>query len=115
MANDPIAPILWEPHYEALDRRVGLILTEIRNCINKTVPDRRFLQAIQDQEPIADYNITDFDSDKDSEVDKSESIDSDLLFPNSIKEKEDKLSNNDDDEKPIIEENQNSMNKEKEQ
>lgn len=30
---DPIAPVLWEPHLSALDRRIGLILEAIRNCI----------------------------------------------------------------------------------
>lgn len=33
MANDPIAPVLWEPHLTALDRRVVIILSEIRNCL----------------------------------------------------------------------------------
>ncbi|XP_055311757.1 extracellular serine/threonine protein CG31145-like isoform X2 [Sitodiplosis mosellana] len=33
MSNDPIAPILWEPHLNALDRRVEIILNGIRNCI----------------------------------------------------------------------------------
>lgn len=27
------APILWEPHFTALDRRVAIILNEIRKCI----------------------------------------------------------------------------------
>lgn len=36
MANDPIAPVLWEPHLTALDRRVVIILNEIRNCLKKT-------------------------------------------------------------------------------
>lgn len=45
MATDPVAPILWEPHFKALDRRVGLILQEIRNCINKTIPQRRQAEA----------------------------------------------------------------------
>lgn len=33
MDKDPIAPILWEPHLKALDRRVVIILKEIRRCI----------------------------------------------------------------------------------
>lgn len=36
MANDPIAPVLWQPHLTALDRRVVIILNEIRNCLEKT-------------------------------------------------------------------------------
>ncbi|KAK9885430.1 hypothetical protein WA026_010927 [Henosepilachna vigintioctopunctata] len=35
MAKDPIAPILWEPHLAALDRRVEIILKGIRDCIQK--------------------------------------------------------------------------------
>lgn len=36
MASDPIsknAPVLRTPHLEALDRRVGIILTVLQNCI----------------------------------------------------------------------------------
>jgi len=33
MSKDPIAPILWEPHLEALDRRVAIILKGIRDCV----------------------------------------------------------------------------------
>ncbi|XP_055300427.1 extracellular serine/threonine protein CG31145-like isoform X2 [Sitodiplosis mosellana] len=36
MASDPVsknAPVLWEPHLKALDRRVGIILTELQGCI----------------------------------------------------------------------------------
>lgn len=36
MAKDPVAPVLWEPYYTALDRRVGKILQEIRLCMNRT-------------------------------------------------------------------------------
>lgn len=35
MAADPIAPVLWEPHLIALDRRVGIILQGIRDCLQK--------------------------------------------------------------------------------
>ncbi|XP_071052238.1 extracellular serine/threonine protein CG31145 [Onthophagus taurus] len=35
MAKDPITPILWEPHLEALDRRVEIILRGIRDCLAK--------------------------------------------------------------------------------
>lgn len=33
MASDPVAPVLWEPHLTALDRRVNIILTAVRDCI----------------------------------------------------------------------------------
>lgn len=35
LANDPIAPILWEPHLAALDRRVKIILETVRQCIDE--------------------------------------------------------------------------------
>lgn len=35
MALDPVAPVLWEPHLEALDRRVVIILQGIRDCLKK--------------------------------------------------------------------------------
>ena len=35
LANDPLSPILWEPHYAALDRRVKIILEAIRECIRQ--------------------------------------------------------------------------------
>lgn len=33
MLSDPLAPILWEPHLAAFDRRVGVVLETIRSCI----------------------------------------------------------------------------------
>lgn len=35
MSTDPIAPVLWEPHLEALDRRSIIILQAIRDCVQK--------------------------------------------------------------------------------
>lgn len=35
MSTDPIAPVLWQPHLEALDRRVVIILQGIRDCLKK--------------------------------------------------------------------------------
>ncbi|GLV34443.1 uncharacterized protein CBL_09691 [Carabus blaptoides fortunei] len=35
MLLDPVAPVLWEPHLTALDRRVEIILKGIRDCIVK--------------------------------------------------------------------------------
>lgn len=39
LARDPIAPVLWEPHLIALDRRVDLILKGVRDCIQKNSID----------------------------------------------------------------------------
>lgn len=39
MSTDKIAPILWEPHFVALDRRVGIILNGIRDCVHKNAAE----------------------------------------------------------------------------
>lgn len=41
MSTDPIAPVLWEPHLEALDRRVVIILQGIRDCLKKVESDEK--------------------------------------------------------------------------
>lgn len=46
MENDPIAPVLWEPYYAALDRRVGHILQEVRLCMNRT---SEYIQEMKEQ------------------------------------------------------------------
>ena len=33
LARDPIAPVLWEPYYDALDRRLEQALQHIEKCI----------------------------------------------------------------------------------
>ncbi|GBM77011.1 Extracellular serine/threonine protein CG31145 [Araneus ventricosus] len=43
MANDPISPVLIEPHLQALDRRIGKILQVIRLCLSANSPDLVFL------------------------------------------------------------------------
>lgn len=48
MANDPIVPVLWEPHLEALDRRVVIILQGIRDCLKKVDSEER--KAFDDPE-----------------------------------------------------------------
>lgn len=35
LEKDPIAPVLWEPHLLALDRRIGIVLQGIRDCLKK--------------------------------------------------------------------------------
>ncbi|XP_025190787.1 LOW QUALITY PROTEIN: extracellular serine/threonine protein CG31145 [Melanaphis sacchari] len=34
LADDPLSPILWEPHLIAIDRRVGLVLQKVRECLS---------------------------------------------------------------------------------
>lgn len=41
MRSDPIAPVLWEPHLQALDRRVVIILQGIRDCLKKVDSDEK--------------------------------------------------------------------------
>ncbi|XP_030559577.1 extracellular serine/threonine protein CG31145 isoform X2 [Drosophila novamexicana] len=38
LSEDPVSPVLWQPHLEALDRRVGIILQSIRDCIKRNPP-----------------------------------------------------------------------------
>ncbi|KAL7013775.1 hypothetical protein ACKWTF_015570 [Chironomus riparius] len=33
LKDEPVAPILWDPHYDALDRRNVIVLEHIRNCL----------------------------------------------------------------------------------
>lgn len=35
LAEDPITPILYEPHLDALDRRLMLVLQATRDCISR--------------------------------------------------------------------------------
>ena len=48
MANDPVAPVLWEPHLIALDRRVRVILQAIRDCLNREDSSQVIRERIQD-------------------------------------------------------------------
>ncbi|KAH8278504.1 hypothetical protein KR018_004128, partial [Drosophila ironensis] len=38
LGQDPISPVLWQPHLDALDRRTGIILQSIRDCIKRNPP-----------------------------------------------------------------------------
>lgn len=35
LSKDPLSPIIWQPHLEAIDRRIEKILFEIRKCVEK--------------------------------------------------------------------------------
>ncbi|XP_065358685.1 uncharacterized protein LOC135952597 [Calliphora vicina] len=39
MNIDPVSPVLWEPHLEALDRRIVIILQGVRDCVKKNPPE----------------------------------------------------------------------------
>lgn len=54
MEVDPVAPILWEPHLKALDRRVGIILRGIRDCLSKGDEGG---ESNNDVEDVDDNNI----------------------------------------------------------
>lgn len=55
MGGDPIAPVLWDPHLEALDRRVVIILQGIRDCLKKVDSEER--KALEDNIGDADDNL----------------------------------------------------------
>lgn len=35
LAADPVAPVLLEPHLNALDRRLTIVLSAVQDCVNK--------------------------------------------------------------------------------
>ncbi|CAO1431301.1 unnamed protein product [Diamesa tonsa] len=44
MTIDPINPILWEPHLQALDRRIIIILQGIRDCLKKVSNEKEVVR-----------------------------------------------------------------------
>lgn len=46
MSSDPVAPVLWEPHLTALDRRVVIILSAIRKCVDQS--EKSIVQELDD-------------------------------------------------------------------
>ena len=39
LSKDPVNPVLSEPHLEALDRRVNIILQTVRECVTRKSSD----------------------------------------------------------------------------
>lgn len=56
MGVDPIAPVLWDPHLEALDRRVVIILQGIRDCLKKLDMEAHQNNAAEYDVPQDDAN-----------------------------------------------------------
>lgn len=48
LANDPLAPVLPEPHLKALDRRVAHILAAVRSCDQTNGPQLIFYDDLMD-------------------------------------------------------------------
>ncbi|VVC24292.1 Hypothetical protein CINCED_3A020534 [Cinara cedri] len=68
MAEDPLTPILWEPHLVALDRRVGFVLQKIRECLLAAAA-----AAVKSNEDAASFLIHGNSGDKDEETDNKHS------------------------------------------
>ncbi|KAA0183265.1 hypothetical protein HAZT_HAZT009406 [Hyalella azteca] len=35
LSADPLTPVLWQPHLDAVDRRLALVLQAVRLCVEK--------------------------------------------------------------------------------
>ncbi|XP_051171173.1 extracellular serine/threonine protein CG31145 [Leptopilina boulardi] len=53
LSKDPVSPVLWDPHYVAVDRRVGIILQAVRDCINRQSQSE---QVVEDNNSL-DNNV----------------------------------------------------------
>lgn len=51
MTVDPITPVLWDPHLEALDRRIVIVLQGIRDCLKKNDLESRQNNAAEYEVP----------------------------------------------------------------
>ncbi|PIK54940.1 putative extracellular serine/threonine protein kinase FAM20C [Apostichopus japonicus] len=68
LSTDLIAPVLYEPHYDALNRRLDIIIKHVNKCLNTADSPEDVLKA----EPrIEDYHESDFlkSTSKDEEFD----------------------------------------------
>lgn len=44
LAFDPIHPVLTEPHFAALDRRLSGVITTVKQCIEAQGPDNTLIE-----------------------------------------------------------------------
>lgn len=56
MTVDPITPVLWDPHLDALDRRVVIILQGVRDCLKKVDLESRQNNAAEYEVPADSPN-----------------------------------------------------------
>ncbi|PIK50192.1 putative extracellular serine/threonine protein kinase FAM20C [Apostichopus japonicus] len=52
LSLDPIAPVLYEPHYDALNRRLGIVIKEVKRCIEYSESESDVLKA---EPTLAEY------------------------------------------------------------
>ncbi|XP_071813511.1 extracellular serine/threonine protein kinase FAM20C-like [Apostichopus japonicus] len=52
LSLDPIAPVLYEPHYDALNRRLGIVIKEVKRCIEHSESESDVLKA---EPTLAEY------------------------------------------------------------
>ncbi len=67
--SDPVYPVLSEPHYAAVDRRVGITLQVIRECLKKSLEDTSLESAEALSEVIFTHDDL-YDSGKEGIEDK---------------------------------------------
>lgn len=47
LRQDPIAPILTEEHYQALDRRLEIVLEKIQTCLDNSPQNRGLVKNVR--------------------------------------------------------------------